>query len=127
MACAAACRLPILRQHADIADFAVKTAAEGLGQRVLQMPSRDECTVIDDLVMEVSSPRTRRALQEYYSSPQMLSNVSSLHWPAARVCIGHLQQRQKEGSAGRLLAGLQGCAGLLWRLATCCGSCCVHV
>ena len=64
------------------------------------MPSRDECTVIDDLVMEVSSPRTRKALQEYYSSPQMLSNVSSLHWPAARVYTGHVQLGRKLGSAG---------------------------
>ena len=91
---------------------------------MLQMPSRDECTVIDDLVMEVSSPRTRRALQEYYSSPQMLSNVSGLHWPAARVYLGHVQQGRKKGSAGRLVvAGLQGCAGPLWRLAPCCVSC----
>ena len=117
----------MLRQQADIADLAVRTAAEGLGHHVLQMPSREDCTVIDDLVMEVSSPRTRRALQEYYSSPQMLSNVSHLPWAAPRDASGHVQQGRVEGAAGRQVAGVQRCTGHFWSLAPCCVRCSVNM
>ena len=49
--------------------------AEQLKRPILRMPDKEELAAMDRLIMEVASPRTKRALSDYHSDNKVSMDV----------------------------------------------------
>lgn len=52
--------------------------AERVGRPILRLPSQRERTVLEELVFEVATPRTQRALEEYQQRSEVYYLVAIL-------------------------------------------------
>ena len=63
--------------------------AEQLKRPILRMPDKEELAAMDRLVMEVASPRTKRALSDYHSNNKV-----------SKQTVKHDQDMQNEPGCG---------------------------
>ena len=59
----------------DVGDAAA-TFARRLGRPIASLPTKAEVSLVDDLIMEVASPRTRKVLETYHTHARQ---VGAMH------------------------------------------------